>query len=87
MTIELLAEDAISLISKVEDRPRCVSRPFYGGYVALSAYFRRPELFAGMVLVNSRAEADSPESMKVQLETARRVRETGGEGFRRRGHL
>ncbi len=54
-----------------------------GGYVTLRAYSLRPGAFAGMVLVNTRAVADSVEARKARLETASRVRTGGGETFRK----
>jgi 3-oxoadipate enol-lactonase len=83
MAIGLLAEDLISLVSDLQLAPVVVVGHSMGGYVALKALSLKPSHFSGLVLLNSRAEADGPESRMARMETAREVRANGGEGFRR----
>ena len=40
-----------------------------GGYVALSLFGQRPDLFAGLMLANTRAGADSPEGRERRMKT------------------
>jgi 3-oxoadipate enol-lactonase len=48
-----------------------------GGYVALAFYKHHPERVAGMVLANTRAEADSPESKTARREQAEKALAAG----------
>jgi 3-oxoadipate enol-lactonase len=45
----------------------------FGGYVALQLYHDSPEQFAGLVLTNTRSEADTPEARNTRLATAKRL--------------
>lgn len=51
-----------------------------GGYAALAAARRAPERVAGLVLVGSRPEADTPERRAKRAETIALARERGAEG-------
>jgi pimeloyl-ACP methyl ester carboxylesterase len=82
-TIDVMADDVLSLLSDLRVGQAVFVGHSMGGYVALRAYSRRPGAFKGMVLVNTRAEADSPEARKGRLETASRVRAGGGGAFRK----
>jgi 3-oxoadipate enol-lactonase len=82
MTIDDMAEDVLSLISDAAGRPAVIVGHSMGGYVALRSYKKHPAAFAGMVLLNSRAEADPPEVRKARLETAAKVLGGGGDSFR-----
>jgi 3-oxoadipate enol-lactonase len=82
-TIDTLAEDVLTLLSELKMGKAVFVGHSMGGYVTLRAYSLGPSAFAGMVLVNTRAEADSPEAMKARFETANRVRTGGGATFRR----
>ena len=52
-----------------------------GGYCALAAVRRAPERIAGLVLVGSRPDADSPERRAKRAETIALARERGAEGI------
>ncbi|MGI0155327.1 MAG: alpha/beta fold hydrolase [Thermoplasmata archaeon] len=45
----------------------------FGGYISLLWYRDHPEQFRGLVLTNTRAEADSPEVREKRLATAQRL--------------
>jgi 3-oxoadipate enol-lactonase len=47
----------------------------FGGYVALQMYRDHPELFAGLVLTNTRSEADSPEARAARMATIERLQD------------
>jgi pimeloyl-ACP methyl ester carboxylesterase len=51
-----------------------------GGYAALAAARRAPERLAGLLLVGSRPEADTPERFAKRAETIAIARERGAEG-------
>ena len=51
-----------------------------GGYAALAAARRAPERLAGLLLVGSRPEADTPERYAKRAETIAIARERGAEG-------
>ncbi|MCI4319067.1 MAG: alpha/beta hydrolase [Thermoplasmata archaeon] len=48
----------------------------FGGYIALELYRTHPELFSGLVLADTRSEADTPEAREKRLATIRRLEET-----------
>ena len=52
-----------------------------GGYAALAAARRAPERLAGLLLVGSRPEADTPERYAKRAETIAIARERGAEGI------
>ena len=52
-----------------------------GGYAAMAAARRAPERLAGLMLVGSRPEADSPERYAKRAETIAIARERGAEGI------
>jgi pimeloyl-ACP methyl ester carboxylesterase len=51
-----------------------------GGYAAMAAARRAPERLAGLLLVGSRPEADTPERFAKRAETIALARERGSEG-------
>jgi len=52
-----------------------------GGYAAMAAARRAPERLAGLLLVGSRPEADTPERYAKRAETIAIARERGAEGI------
>jgi pimeloyl-ACP methyl ester carboxylesterase len=82
-TIDVLADDVLSLLSDLNVGEAVFVGHSMGGYVTLRAFSRSPKAFKGMVLVNTKAEADGAETRTARLETAIRVREGGGETFRK----
>ena len=52
-----------------------------GGYAAMAAARRAPERLAGLMLVGSRPEADTPERYAKRAETIALARERGAEGI------
>lgn len=49
----------------------------FGGYVALELYRSHPDLFEGLVLVDTRSEPDIPEAREKRLATVRRLEDPG----------
>jgi pimeloyl-ACP methyl ester carboxylesterase len=52
-----------------------------GGYIALALWRRHPDVFAGLVLADSRAEADPPEGIEKRTNQQGQVREQGTAGL------
>ena len=71
---------ADALLEAVEGRFVAVGASM-GGYLALAAARRAPERVAGLVLVGSRAEADSPDRRAARAEQLRVLEEQGAAGL------
>ncbi len=61
MTMEDYASDVADLLQTLGVRHAVIGGLSMGGYVTLALYRRAPELFRGLVLADTRAEADTPE--------------------------
>jgi pimeloyl-ACP methyl ester carboxylesterase len=62
-TVDLLADDVVDTLDALElDEPVVVGGLSMGGYVALSMALRRPDRVRALILMNTRAGADSPEA-------------------------
>ena len=57
--------------------PAVVVGHSFGGYIALQLFRDHPELFAGLVLADTRSEPDTAEAREKRLATVRRSAETG----------
>jgi 3-oxoadipate enol-lactonase len=57
--------------------PAIVVGHSFGGYVALQLYRDHPDQFGGLVLTNTRSEADSEEARTKRLETVKRLGRPG----------
>jgi 3-oxoadipate enol-lactonase len=62
LSISDYAEDVVDLLQELGVKRAVIGGCSMGGYVTLALYQSSPELFEGMVLANTRAGADSPES-------------------------
>jgi 3-oxoadipate enol-lactonase len=77
VTMERMAEEAIAALDEAGFE-RCVAVGFsMGGYVALALHALYPERLAGLVLADTRSEADTEEGRKGRLGMARDVMERG----------
>ncbi|HLA83782.1 MAG TPA: alpha/beta fold hydrolase [Thermoguttaceae bacterium] len=73
-TMEQMADDLASLLDSLGiSEPVVLAGLSMGGYVALAFCRKYPGRLAGLVLCDTRAAADSPETVKARHETARRV--------------
>lgn len=79
-TIDQLADDVLDTLDAMG-----VTRPFVlgglsmGGYVALSIAERRPERLRGLILLDTRAEADSKEGEMNRIRTVEQIEAGGGD--------
>ncbi len=77
-TIDAMADDVIETIEALEiDEPFVLGGLSMGGYVALSIAVRYPTRLRGLMLMDTRAGADTPETARVREELARDVESTG----------
>jgi pimeloyl-ACP methyl ester carboxylesterase len=73
-TMDEMADDVVELLDRLEVRePVVLGGLSMGGYVALSLVLRYPERVRGLILMDTRAVADTPEAAKGREETARSV--------------
>ena len=56
------ADDVVDLLQELSVKQAVIGGCSMGGYAALALYQIAPQLFEGLVLANTRAGADSPES-------------------------
>lgn len=71
------ADDLAALLDQLGASKAIVAGLSMGGYVVLAFWRRHPERVAGIVLLDTRAEADTPASKAGRDVTASRVREAG----------
>lgn len=79
LSMACLADDIARLIEDQVDGPAVVCGLSMGGYVALELVRRRPELVRGLILADTRAEADTDEGRENRMRVAQAVRRNGTE--------
>jgi pimeloyl-ACP methyl ester carboxylesterase len=76
--IEDMADDVVELLDTLKVvEPVVVGGLSMGGYVALSLAVRHPKRLRGLMLVNTKAAADPPETARVREDLARQVEAAG----------
>jgi len=68
--LDLLAQDLIELIKSENLSQVVLAGISLGGYVAMALVRKRPELISGLVLLDTKAGADSPEAKENRLRIA-----------------
>jgi pimeloyl-ACP methyl ester carboxylesterase len=78
-SIDDMADDVVETLDTlaISSEPIVLAGLSMGGYVALSLVLRRPERVRGLILLDTRAGADTPEAAQVREANARAVLETG----------
>lgn len=76
-TMELLAGDVIALLDALRIDRAVVMGVSMGAYVAFAMYAQAPERIRGLVLADTRAEADSPETAERRRRTVDGLRAQG----------
>jgi len=77
-TMDEMADDVIELLDTLTlDEPVVVGGLSMGGYVALSLVLRYPARVRGLMLMDTRAGADSPDAAQKREETAQAVLASG----------
>lgn len=77
LTMERIADDAVALLDHLGLSRAVVVGCSMGGYAAFALARRRPERLRGLVLVDTRAEADSAAGRQGRAQLAERVRLEG----------
>ena len=80
-TVELFVDDFIALLDRLHLRTVVGVGLSMGGYILLRAIERNPERFRGLVLCDTRSEADGNEGKVRRARQAADVRERGLAGF------
>lgn len=78
-TMEEMAEDLAALLDGLKVGRAVVGGVSMGGYVALAFMRAHPERVAALVLVDTRAQADTDDARRAREETARRALNEGME--------
>jgi 3-oxoadipate enol-lactonase len=76
-TIESLADDLYQLLTKIDARPAVLAGLSMGGYVALAYAKKYANDLRGLVLVDTRADADTPEGKANRDKMVALVRQAG----------
>lgn len=76
-TMEMLADDVHALLQARGIRTAVIGGHSMGGYVALALARRYPEMLRGLILVNTRAGADSAEGKANRQAAALKARQQG----------
>jgi YbgC/YbaW family acyl-CoA thioester hydrolase len=71
------ADDLIALLDSLGVERAVLCGLSMGGYIAFEIARRSPERIAGLVLMDTRAEADSPDARRARDATAQQVRDRG----------
>ncbi len=77
LTMGRIADDAAVLIERLRLGPVVLAGCSMGGYAAFAFAQKHPSLLRGLVLVDTRAGADSPEARKGRGELAAKVMQEG----------
>ncbi len=80
-TVELFVDDLIGLLDHLAVDRAVVCGLSMGGYIALRAVERHPERFRGLVLCDTRSEADTDEARIKRAGTSAAVRSRGVSAF------
>ncbi len=76
--IDDMADDVIDLLDALEvTEPVALGGLSMGGYLALSIAIRHPKRLRGLMLINTRAGADKPETARVREDLAAQVERSG----------
>lgn len=76
-TMDAMADDVFRLLDRLQAARVALVGHSMGGYVALAMVAQQPDRFAGLVLTNTRAEADDEAGRAARDETVAAVREHG----------
>lgn len=77
-TVDEMADDVLELLDALQiTEPVVIGGLSMGGYIALSIAARHPARLKALMLLNTRAKADSPEAARVREELAAQVDASG----------
>lgn len=76
--MDAMADEVVELLDDLEIRgPVVLGGLSMGGYVALSLVLRHPERVSGLMLIDTRAAADTPDAARLREQTAAGVLQSG----------
>ena len=76
-TMDDLASDVDALLTELQIERAVIGGLSMGGYVTLALFRRVPERFHGMVLADTRSQADAPEGLQARRAMSELVRDQG----------
>ncbi|MEW6233964.1 MAG: alpha/beta fold hydrolase [Candidatus Omnitrophota bacterium] len=71
------AREVVLLLDQLSIRKAVFGGCSMGGYILFELWRQAPERFAGMILCDTRCEADSPEARENRMKTIAQIREQG----------
>ncbi|HUO85342.1 MAG TPA: alpha/beta hydrolase, partial [Thermoanaerobaculia bacterium] len=77
ISIDGFADDLLALADQLDLEGLCLAGLSMGGYVALSAVRKAADRIRGLILIDTRAAADTPEAKKKREETAEKIEREG----------
>lgn len=80
-TVDEIARSYIALLDELDVGKAIVAGISIGGYIALRMWAHRPECFAALIMICSKAEADSEEIRERRRQQIRNIHENGLENF------
>lgn len=82
-SIKSLAKYVVDFMEKIDARPAIIAGHSMGGYILFEIVRRFPGSVLSMILVNTRAEADTEEARERRMRAIKRIRDEGKEAFLR----
>jgi pimeloyl-ACP methyl ester carboxylesterase len=80
-SVDEMADDVLELLDDLQIfEPVVFGGLSMGGYLALSIAVRHPERVRALILINSRAAADTPETAEIREQVASQIESTGDTG-------
>lgn len=80
-TMRLLAEDVVALLDRLGIEKAVIAGHSMGGYVSLAFAHAFPSRLAGLGLIATQAESDSPEKRQNRIKQAEEIGRKGLKGF------
>jgi 3-oxoadipate enol-lactonase len=79
-SLDDMADDVAAWLDHLAIDPAIIGGLSMGGYITFALFRRAPERFSGMILADTRAEADTPQGRQARREMIDRAREQGAAG-------
>jgi pimeloyl-ACP methyl ester carboxylesterase len=80
VTLDDMAADVAALLDSLGIDPAVIGGLSMGGYITLAMFRRAPERFSGMILADTKAQADTPEALEGRRRMIALAREEGPGG-------
>ena len=82
-SLEFFAETVVKLLDEIDAKPAIMAGHSMGGYILFEIIRRFSGSVLSLILVNTRAEADTEEIRERRMKTVERIRAEGGKAFLR----